>query len=111
MAAAGWAPTIDNYLGRVPKARILEAVREGRGEQSAQLIDHLRKAEMAKEAERLLEGAGWLPEPLRRADEASFLPSPDEAEAEALPAFLSDDDEEAADAEADEPEPQTNAAE
>jgi hypothetical protein len=29
MAAAGWKPTVDNYLGRVPKARILEAVREG----------------------------------------------------------------------------------
>ena len=28
MAAAGWTPTVDNYLGRVPKARILEAVRE-----------------------------------------------------------------------------------
>jgi ParB family chromosome partitioning protein len=28
MAAAGWSPTVDNYLGRAPKARILEAVRE-----------------------------------------------------------------------------------
>ena len=53
MAAAGWSPTVDNYLGRVPKARILEAVREAKGEQSAQLIEHLKKADMAKEAERL----------------------------------------------------------
>ena len=68
MAAAGWRPTADNYLGRVPKARILEAVREAKGEQSAQLIDHLKKAEMAKEAERLLDGTGWLPEPLRLAE-------------------------------------------
>src|SRR5204862_4121247 len=52
MAAAGWGPTVDNYLGRVPKARILEAVREAKGEQSAQLIDHLKKLDMAKEAER-----------------------------------------------------------
>ena len=65
MATAGWRPTVDNYLGRVPKVRILEAVREAKGEQSAQLIDHLKKADMAKEAERLLEGTGWLPEPLR----------------------------------------------
>ena len=36
MAAAGWSPTVDNYLGRVPKARILEAVREGKGEASAE---------------------------------------------------------------------------
>ena len=65
MVEAGWRPTVDNYLGRVTKPRILEAVREAKGEQSAQLIDHLKKGEMAKEAERLLDGTGWLPEPLR----------------------------------------------
>jgi ParB family chromosome partitioning protein len=32
VAAAGWSPTVDNYLGRVTKARILQAVREARGE-------------------------------------------------------------------------------
>ena len=69
MVEAGWRPTVDNYLGRVTKPRILEAVREAKGEQSAQLIDHLKKAEMAKEAERLLDGTGWLPEPLRIAGE------------------------------------------
>ncbi len=58
MVQAGWKPTIDNYLGRVTKPRILEAVREAKGEGSVQLIDHLKKAEMAKEAERLLEDAG-----------------------------------------------------
>ena len=30
MAAAGWSPTVDNYFGRVAKARILEAVREAK---------------------------------------------------------------------------------
>jgi ParB family chromosome partitioning protein len=30
MAAAGWTPTVETYLGRVTKSRILEAVREGR---------------------------------------------------------------------------------
>jgi len=40
MAAAGWSPTIENYLGRVTKARILQAMRETKGEQAAQLIDH-----------------------------------------------------------------------
>ena len=65
MVEAGWRPTVDNYLGRVTKPRILQAVREAKGEQSAQLIDHLKKADMAKEAERLLDGTGWLPEPLR----------------------------------------------
>jgi len=65
MAEIGWRPTVDNYLGRVTKSRILEAVREAKGESSAQLIDHLKKTEMAKEAERLLEDSRWLPEPLR----------------------------------------------
>lgn len=68
MVEAGWAPTVDGYLGRVPKARILEAVREAKGEGTAQLLDHLKKGEMAVEAERLLKGSGWLPEVLRRAD-------------------------------------------
>ncbi|MEZ5874827.1 MAG: DNA-binding protein [Hyphomicrobiales bacterium] len=65
LVEAGWMPTAENYLGRVPKARILEAVREAKGDQAAELIDHLKKGDMAREAERLLEGSGWLPEPLR----------------------------------------------
>ena len=65
MVAAGWTPTVENYLGRVTKARILGAVREARGERAAQLIDHLKKAEMAEKAQELLAGSGWLPEPLR----------------------------------------------
>jgi len=100
MAAAGWKPTGDNYLGRVPKARILEAVREGKGESAAQLIDHLKKGEMAKEAQRLLADTGWLPEPLR-APEADTADAGEDADA-ALPEFLEGDggdeaDEEAAD--------------
>jgi ParB family chromosome partitioning protein len=65
LAAAGWRPTVDNYLGRVTKARILEAVREGVGEGAAQLIGHLKKPDMAREAEGLLADSVWLPEPLR----------------------------------------------
>ena len=57
MVQAGWRPTVDNYLGRVTKPRILDAVRQAKGESSAQLIDHLKKADMAKEAERLLDGS------------------------------------------------------
>ena len=65
MAEAGWTPTVDNYLGRVTKPRIIEAVREAKGDATAVLIEHLKKGDMAREAERLLEGTGWLPEPLR----------------------------------------------
>ena len=70
MAAAGWTPTVDTYLGRVTKARILEAVREAKGEHAAQFIDHLKKGEMAEKAEALLAGSGWLPEPLRTPGQA-----------------------------------------
>lgn len=63
--AASWSPTADNYFGRVTKARILEAVREAQGEDAAHRIEHLKKSDMATEAERLLTGSGWLPEPLR----------------------------------------------
>ena len=72
MVGAGWEPTVDGYLNRVPKVRIIEAVREAKGEGAAQLLDHLKKGEMATEAERLLKGSGWLPEVLRRADLVAF---------------------------------------
>ncbi|WP_181411721.1 ParB/RepB/Spo0J family partition protein [Bradyrhizobium sp. USDA 3456] len=91
MVQAGWKPSVDNYLGRVTKPRILEAVREAKGESSAQLIDHLKKADMAKEAERLLDGSGWLPEPLRLVD-PDAAPVGQEGEAGPLPEFLADDE-------------------
>ena len=108
MVEAGWRPTVDNYLGRVTKPRILEAVREAKGDQAAQLIDHLKKAEMAKEAERLLDGTGWLPESLRLADSADLSDTPAEP-AEELPAFLADG--EGQGAVTDEAEPTVIAAE
>ena len=79
-----------------------------RGEQSAQLIDHLKKPEMAKEAERLLDGTGWLPEPLRLAGAEPAKAEPAD-EVEALPDFLTGEEDAAADI--DEPEPQVIAAE
>ncbi|WP_324828856.1 ParB/RepB/Spo0J family partition protein [Qipengyuania zhejiangensis] len=83
MAEAGWTPTVDNYLGRVTKPRIIEAVREAKGDATAVLIEHLKKGDMAREAERLLEGTGWLPEPLRLPVAES-----DEGDFAELPAFL-----------------------
>jgi ParB family transcriptional regulator, chromosome partitioning protein len=106
MVKAGWKPTVDNYLGRVTKPRILEAVREAKGEQSVQLIDHLKKGDMAREAERLLDGTGWLPEPLRLIEVAAEEQESDDG-AKALPEFLADDDE----ADADDEQPHVVAAE
>lgn len=65
MAAEGWTPTVDGYLGRVTKARILQAVAEGRGQRDADRIEHLKKGEMAEKARDLLANTGWLPDPLR----------------------------------------------
>ena len=107
-----WTPTADNFFARITKGRILAAVREAKGEAASQLIDHLRKPDMAREAERLIAGTGWLPQPLRspgrgacpmsKAEDAASAPAdpamqeapavlPVEAAGdEALPAFLVD---------------------
>lgn len=92
MVDAGWCPTVENYLGRVPKRRILEAVREGAGDRAAQLIDHLKKGEMAKEAERLLADSGWLPEPLRVSGQDDIADAGNAEDDQALPAFLASED-------------------
>jgi ParB family chromosome partitioning protein len=92
LVEAGWKPTVSNYLGRVTKSRILEAVREGVGEGAAQLIDHLKKGDMAREAERLLDGSGWLPEPLRLDDPDLGQDVATEDAGVELPAFLTGDD-------------------
>jgi ParB family chromosome partitioning protein len=60
MAAAGWRPTADTFLGRVTK-----------GQRAADRIAHLKKGDMAAEAETLLADTGWLPEPLRTPGGAS----------------------------------------
>ena len=65
MVAAGWEPTVGNYLGRVTKARILLAVREAKGDKAAETIAPLKKMPMAELAQGLLAGSRWLPEPLR----------------------------------------------
>jgi ParB family chromosome partitioning protein len=112
MVAAGWKPTVGNYLGRVTKPRILEAVREGVGARAAQLIDHLKKGDMAKEAERLLADTGWLPEPLRLADldgDPAIEPGAETGAGEeaALPDFLAaeGDEDEMSEGEDDEASP------
>ena len=57
MAGGRWTPTADNYLGRVTKARILEAVREAKGEAAAERLADLKKSEMAARGRG---AAGWV---------------------------------------------------
>ncbi|MDB5584505.1 MAG: plasmid partitioning protein ParB [Bradyrhizobium sp.] len=92
MVAAGWKPTADNFFGKVTKARILEAVTDGKGGETAALIDHLKKPDMAREAERLMGGAGWLPEPLRTPELPAQAELLDAAQTAELPAFLAEPD-------------------
>jgi ParB family transcriptional regulator, chromosome partitioning protein len=76
VAAGGWSPTADNYFGRVTKARIVEAVREAKGETAALHIEHLKKSAMAVRAEELLAGSAWIPDPLRTPGRAVGTASP-----------------------------------
>lgn len=86
MAERGWGPTVDSYLGRITKAQILEAVREAKGTLAAQMIDHLKKPDMAKAAESDLSNTGWLPEPLRTPNQeiASVQPAEEHSDAEPI---------------------------
>jgi len=64
-----WQPTAASYLGRVSKECILEAAREGAGEDAARQIAGLKKQAMALRAEQMLAGKGWLPPVFRPAVE------------------------------------------
>jgi ParB family chromosome partitioning protein len=89
LTKAGWITTTENYLKRVTKSSILTAVREARGEATADLLADLKKAEMAAEAERLIRDTGWLPELLRTPVLDQSLD--EQAATAALPAFLEED--------------------
>lgn len=58
--AAWWQPTAESYFKHVPKAAILQAVGEYAPEHVTRLAK-LKKADIASEAERLVEGTDWMP--------------------------------------------------
>ena len=60
-----WRPTVRTYLGRVAKARILEAVREGVSVEAADRMADMKKPDMAEAAEQLLAATDWLPALMR----------------------------------------------
>jgi ParB family chromosome partitioning protein len=62
-----WEPTADGYFSRVTKDSILAAIAEGAGHDAAARVKGVSKQELARVAERDLQGRGWLPAPLRRA--------------------------------------------
>jgi ParB family chromosome partitioning protein len=60
-----WRPTVRSYLGRVTKARILEAVCEGVSGEAAERMADMKKVDMAEAAGQLLAATDWLPSLLR----------------------------------------------
>ncbi len=58
--AAWWQPTAEGYFKHVPKAVVLQAVGEFAPE-SVNRLAKLKKADIASEAERLVNGKGWMP--------------------------------------------------
>lgn len=60
-----WEPTADEYLSRVPKSMIGQALSEASMSADAASIDKLKKGEAVAKAETLLAGKRWLPVPLR----------------------------------------------
>ncbi|TAA50528.1 ParB/RepB/Spo0J family partition protein [Shinella sp. JR1-6] len=60
-----YAPTGENYFGRISKAGIKQAVTEAVGEDLALGILGMEKAKAVEFAERKIAGTGWLPAPVR----------------------------------------------
>jgi ParB family chromosome partitioning protein len=75
--ARWWQPTAGNYLGRVSKQRILEAVAEAVSPEAAENLSKLKKDALVAHAEQRLAGTGWLPtllrSPMAAADEQPAL--------------------------------------
>jgi len=75
--AQWWQPTAGNYLGRVSKQRIVEAVAESVSREAAENLSKLKKDGLVAHAEQRLAGTGWLPASLRApisgADEQAAL--------------------------------------
>jgi ParB family chromosome partitioning protein len=60
--AQWWQPTAQSYLRHVPKAHILDTVREAVTKEAAENLVNLKKDALAAEAEHRLADSGWLPE-------------------------------------------------
>ena len=68
-----WKPTAEGCFRHVPKAAILKAVGEYAPEQVNRLAK-LKKGDVASEAERLVDGTGWMPAIFRTEDLRGDVP-------------------------------------
>lgn len=61
-----WQPTAQSYLAHVSKDRIAAVVAQEVGNEQAQSLLAMKKAQAAATAEELLAGKGWVPEMMRK---------------------------------------------
>ena len=62
---AWWQPTAETYFSLVPKALLAEAVTDVAGKEAGEALLVLKKDGAMAETAKRLNGAGWLPKPLR----------------------------------------------
>lgn len=60
-----WKPTGDEYLSRVPKASIIEVLKDAGKTEDAALAEKMKKGEAVAKAEQALAASRWLPKALR----------------------------------------------
>ncbi|MBS0216539.1 ParB/RepB/Spo0J family partition protein [Rudaea sp.] len=60
-----WQASAENFFSSVSKATLLDAVREGKGNEAVYRIEKMKKADMVVAAATALDGARWLPSLLR----------------------------------------------
>lgn len=60
-----WTATANGYFSRVSKAQIAATVAEAVSEEAAAPLANMKKGAAAIEAERLIAGVRWVPEPMR----------------------------------------------
>jgi ParB family chromosome partitioning protein len=61
-----WEPTAEGYLNHVPKAQIVEALKEAGPDLAGGAIEAMKKDPLVSVAASRLAGTRWLPQPLRR---------------------------------------------
>jgi ParB family chromosome partitioning protein len=64
--AEWWEPTAEGYLNHVPKAQIIQALKEAGPDLASGGVEAMKKDALVIEAASRLAGKRWLPEPLRR---------------------------------------------
>lgn len=61
-----WRPTKTTYLAHVKKAQVIEAVEDAHGKRYSKNLSTMKKDALHEQAEKLLDGQGWLPPELRK---------------------------------------------